>query len=145
MKEFEEFWKMYPARNGKKLGKSETYDVFKRKHLYNGNFSELLKATKNYSKSSLAQRGFAKDPARFLRKDYWWDWLEPEATHEDLAKQEADRDKLKRDLKQAYQDRQTAQGFLDSCEPEDKRYPELKQRITLLTHKIEILEGKINV
>lgn len=141
-REFEEFWTVYPTRNGKKLGKAETYEVFKSKQLYNGNFPELLQATKNYSISSLAQRGFAKDPVRFLRKDYWRDWIEPEISPEDLAKKEADRERIKRELKQAYQDRQTAQGFLDSCEPEDKRYPELKQRILLLTRKIEIMEAK---
>jgi len=56
---------------------------------------------------------------------------------------DADREKLKRDLKQAYQARETAQGFIDACDPDDKRLPELKQRITGLTQKIGFIEAKI--
>lgn len=53
------------------------------------------------------------------------------------------REKLKRDLKQAYQDREVAQGFRDACAPGDKRLPELIQRIDNLTRKIGVIEKKI--
>ena len=57
---------------------------------------------------------------------------------------DADREKLKRDLKQAYQDKDTAQGFYDACDSDDKRKPELEQRLKGLAKKIEFLEKKLH-
>lgn len=140
---FEEFWQAYPQRNGKRLGKQATLTIFTHKQLHSEQFQELLMATKNYANSKMARTGYAKDPERFLRNGYWQDWIEPETTPEDIAKQEIEHERLKRELKMAYQDRQAAQNFLDSCPPDDVRYEELNKRVRILNKKIEALERSV--
>ncbi len=74
---FEEFWKNYPARNGKKLEKSETL----RKYctLTEADLSVCNQAVINYANSESIQKGIGiKDPKRFLKDDYWREWIEPE-------------------------------------------------------------------
>ncbi|MCX5804304.1 MAG: replication protein [Proteobacteria bacterium] len=73
---FENFWKKYPARNGKVVGKLECL-----KYLKSLKFIEwepLLKAVDNYSQSEKIKEGYTRDPINFLKKDYWRDWLEAE-------------------------------------------------------------------
>jgi hypothetical protein len=38
----------------------------------------VIQAVKNYSLSQQAQEGYSRDAIRFLRNDFWRDWLEPE-------------------------------------------------------------------
>lgn len=73
---FEDFWKEYPKRNGKIVGRKEClqYIKFIKPELY----PEILKAVKNYAESEQSKNGYCKDPIRFLKKDFWKDWLEPE-------------------------------------------------------------------
>ncbi len=73
---FEEFWEAYPARNGKKLLKADAQEAFKR--IKDGDIPLLLQAVGNYAVSKTATDGFAKDAVRFLKKDVWRDWIEPE-------------------------------------------------------------------
>lgn len=73
---FDEFWKLYPRRKGRKVGKAECLEFWKTK-VKEVDIPDLLIAVKNYAESDLAKRDFAKDPIRFLKKDYWRDWLEP--------------------------------------------------------------------
>ncbi len=73
---FEKFWNLYPKRNGKKVGKKETYNKFKK--LKQEDVKLLMIATKNYSQSKAAKENYAKDPVRFLKNDWWKDWLTPE-------------------------------------------------------------------
>jgi len=73
---FNKFWELYPKRNGKVVGKKECKDYFK--NIKQEDFPDLLKATGNYAGSSKAKDGYAKDPIRFLKKEFWTDWLEPE-------------------------------------------------------------------
>ena len=78
---FEEFWKSYPARNGKRVGKPETKRKFEVLSLQDREL--VLVATRNYAASELVQKGVGiKDPHRFLqngKKDEpWRDWITPE-------------------------------------------------------------------
>lgn len=74
---FDEFWNLYPKRNGKRLGKDESLDKLK-KHVEPKDFDSFLAATKNYSQSQTATTNYAKDPFRWIPK--WQDWLEPEVS-----------------------------------------------------------------
>jgi hypothetical protein len=72
---FDEFWRAYPARNGRKLGRKKCLRLFAA--VPEADLEPLMKATLNYSRSQAAGDNFAKDPERFLRNDWWRDWLEP--------------------------------------------------------------------
>jgi ArsR family metal-binding transcriptional regulator len=71
---FDDFWKVYPKRNGNKVGKAKTLKLFMQ--LLNGDRELIIKAAENYAASKTAKEGFAKDPERFLKDDYWKDWIE---------------------------------------------------------------------
>lgn len=73
---FDCFWILYPKRNGKKVGKVETKKKFLT--IKPESMGDFITATFHYSKSSRAKEGYAKDPERFIGKDFWKDWLEPE-------------------------------------------------------------------
>ena len=73
------FWDLYPKRNGKKLGKAETEKVFLK--FSDDEQTEIMKALSNYRKSKVVADGFPKDPIRFLRKDFWKDWLDDGGTN----------------------------------------------------------------
>lgn len=78
---FEEFWKSYPARNGKRVGKPEAQRKFSA--LSPPDRKLVLVAARNYAVSELVQKGVGiKDPHRFLqngKKDEpWRDWITPE-------------------------------------------------------------------
>lgn len=73
---FDEFWKIYPKRNGKKRDKGTSqnkFDKFKPEDQ-----KAIIEAAKNYAASEDAKENFAKDPKRFLTKNSWKDWIEPE-------------------------------------------------------------------
>jgi hypothetical protein len=74
---FEDFWNAYPSRNGKKLLKQEAKEFYL-KNIQDEEAVLLLQATKNYAASKTAMDGYAKDPVRFLKKNFWKDWIEPE-------------------------------------------------------------------
>jgi hypothetical protein len=71
---FEIFWEAYPKRDGKKLGKQATKEKFLK--LSPEDVESILVAVKNYTGSKTALDGYAKDPERFLKKDFWKDWIE---------------------------------------------------------------------
>ena len=78
---FEEFWDVYPARNGKKIDKPKAKEKFYK--LKSGDLSSVIVAAHNYAKSEMVSKGIGiKDPHRFLsNKDnpkYWKEWIEPE-------------------------------------------------------------------
>ncbi|ULA59810.1 MAG: hypothetical protein LZF60_160140 [Nitrospira sp.] len=79
--EFEELWKLYPARHGKRVGKAEARKKFEK--LARGDRQLVLVAARNYAKSQRVKDGIGiPDLHRWLRKDKdiepWRDWLEPE-------------------------------------------------------------------
>jgi hypothetical protein len=71
----EEFWSIYPKRNGRKAGKQECIDFISKNFKTEEELSQLIAATKNYANCKQAKENYAKDPIRFLKKDYWKDWL----------------------------------------------------------------------
>ena len=75
MSSFDEFWKVYPSRNGRKLEKDESLKAFlkiRREKLEN-----VVRAAKNYAESKDVQNGIGiRDPKRFLKNDYWKEWVD---------------------------------------------------------------------
>ena len=80
--QFKKFWEIYPGRNGKKVGKVEAKEFFLSTKIKDEELELILQAVTNYARSDAATRGFAKDAVRFLRKDFWHDWIEPENLQE---------------------------------------------------------------
>ena len=66
---FEKWWITYPKRKGKRVGKQEAKEQFVK--LDFDQYEDLKKATENYSGEE-----FPKDACRFLKKDYWKDWID---------------------------------------------------------------------
>jgi hypothetical protein len=75
-KEFNHFWELYPTRNGKKIGRRECFEFFL-KNFPQAEIPSLFIATQYYAQSKTVKDGYAKDPIRFLKKDFWKDWIEP--------------------------------------------------------------------
>lgn len=73
---FEEFWKIYPPRRGKKLNKADAKTLFIKFDLES--IRLILQAVRNYKLSKTVTDGFARDAVRFLKNDFWRDWIEPE-------------------------------------------------------------------
>ena len=73
--DFEAFWKLYPTRNGKKVGKQETLNLFIKSIATPEDYADLISAVKNYRICEQIENGYAKDPIRFLKNNFWKDWL----------------------------------------------------------------------
>ncbi len=81
---FDQFWQVYPARNGRKLEKGNTLKAFlliaKKKHAL------VVQCAKNFAGSKDVKAGFGiKDPKRFLRNDFWREWMVPDKTEHDRS------------------------------------------------------------
>jgi len=80
-RDFEEFWKSYPMRNGKRHGKAEALRKFQ--DFSHEDRQQVLIASSNYANSELVRKGIGiKDPHRFLQNGKgdlaWREWLTPE-------------------------------------------------------------------
>jgi len=73
-KDFAEFWLVYPRRHGVRVGKVATLALFIR--IPKSDWNRVITAATHYSASQQVTDGFARDPERFLKKDYWRDWVE---------------------------------------------------------------------
>lgn len=71
---FSRFWESYPSRNGKRVGKVATEKLFSK--LDETDAPLVVSAAKNYAASKTAMDGFAKDPERFLKNEFWRDWVD---------------------------------------------------------------------
>lgn len=71
---FDLFWKAYPGRNGRKVGKQNS-----KKNFFLIPESELDNVIKA-AKICCDETDFPKDPERFLKDNYWKDYLEPKTT-----------------------------------------------------------------
>lgn len=70
---FEEFWKAYPANaKGRKRGKAEAFALWR--SIPSSDRAALLAAAKNYA---VEETEFVRDPERFLKKDWWREWVGP--------------------------------------------------------------------
>ncbi len=80
---FEEFWTLYPKRNGKKLGRADALKKFGQ--LTPADQASLLTAVKHYASSGDVLQGIGiADPHRWIRKgtgtkqsEPWRDWIDP--------------------------------------------------------------------
>jgi hypothetical protein len=71
---FADFWSVYPRRNGRLVGKAKTLERWSKFDLDTRRLA--VRAAKKYARACNASTTIAKDPERFLLKDYWRDWLE---------------------------------------------------------------------
>jgi len=72
---FELWWDHYPKRNDKRVGKKAALRRWKQ--LDEEDRVQFQHAVKHYARSKIARvDGMAKDPERFLKDDYWRDWLD---------------------------------------------------------------------
>ena len=79
--EFEDFWKRYPMRRGKREGKKRSLKKWIK--LNAEDRKQVLVAVQNYASSELVLKGMGiKDPHRWLRdgdhEEAWRNWIEPE-------------------------------------------------------------------
>ncbi len=72
---FEAFWRIYPKRNGKKLGKAEAETVWKR--LSRGQRQAATTGAQHYAEAVDAGLFLAKDAHRWLKGSCWQEWQEP--------------------------------------------------------------------
>ncbi len=81
---FDDFWTVYPSRNGKKLEPGKTFDLFCQ--LKPCEALLCIHAAKNYANSQMVRDGVGiRDPKRFLmsgrgkhKEQFWREWIEPE-------------------------------------------------------------------
>jgi hypothetical protein len=89
---FVSFWNLYPARNGKKFEKGVCLKMFM--DLKKEDIPDMLKAVKNYADSEQIKNGIGiKDPKRFIRNDFWKEWIESETVSETPGKELTDYEK----------------------------------------------------
>lgn len=69
---FLRFWDAYPARNGRKPGKHLAYKEWSKIH--EDERESVIAAAVQYTEEE-----FPKDACRFLKDEFWRDWLEPKA------------------------------------------------------------------
>jgi len=73
---FENWWGIYPSRKGVKCGKQAAKEAFLRVITTLEAYNNLIAATNAYKGSrQLQELDCAKDAERFLKKDYWKDWI----------------------------------------------------------------------
>lgn len=70
---FAEFWSAYPARNGRKPGRKAAVEAYGK--LAREDRALCLEAARNYARETQATDRFPKDAERFLKRDFWKDWL----------------------------------------------------------------------
>lgn len=73
---FENFWKLYPARKGRKNGKAQARTVWLRLKATPELYELILAGLDAYNHSDEVQRGYAMDAARWLRGRRWEDEVE---------------------------------------------------------------------
>lgn len=75
MCDFNEFWKTYPARNGKKLERGEVLKRFQK--LKKDEIPLILKAVNNYANNPDIKNGIGiRDPKRFFKNNFWREWID---------------------------------------------------------------------
>jgi len=87
-KYFEEFWKVYPLRKGKKVGRKKSLDIFLK--LNSQDYGKIIRNANNYG----INNDFPKDPERFLKDDFWKDWDSPQNAERPKTNLERDDENL---------------------------------------------------
>lgn len=92
-KQFDEFWKEYPRREGKK----PAFKAF-RSALHRATFEDILAGVIAYRDSDRVRRGYIKLPATWLNEDLW----EDAATHHKAQEVGSDRRAKEKEESEAY-------------------------------------------
>lgn len=71
---FEAFWSAYPTRGGRKRGKGKCFGIW-RQSIRATDRKPLVEAAQHFAASDDSTRGYARDPERFLRADWWREWI----------------------------------------------------------------------
>lgn len=89
--DFERFWSAYPANDkGRKRGKQTSYTHWQK--VPKADRAQLVTAATNYASETTE---FIRDPERFLKSDWWRDWIETaEATRTPAAQRFKPEDSL---------------------------------------------------
>lgn len=143
---FDEFWKIYPKRNGKKKEKGVTMGKFKK--FKPEEQERILKAATNYAASSDAAEGFAVDPKRFLAADRWKDWIEPEEKpqhQQSSGPSEVERTRLKVDLRNAIEWRDKWQENLDFAKEGTDKHKEAKNALRHYSAEVVKYEDALGI
>ena len=69
--EFETLWNIYPKRGGRRVGKSEAKKYFTANFRSQKKLDLLTRAVRNY-----IGQDYPKDMVRFMRNDYYLDWVD---------------------------------------------------------------------
>jgi len=83
---FETFWKSYPTRNNKRIGKKECSDWWNKKVTDEKLGNIIINATKNFALSEKATTNFAEDPIRFLKHERYNDYLQNQIAEQEKRK-----------------------------------------------------------
>jgi hypothetical protein len=70
---FENFWRLYPSRHGRKNGKRQAKDLWRRMKVNVPLNEKILAGLDSYLHSDEVQRGYAMDAVRWLRGRRWED------------------------------------------------------------------------
>lgn len=70
---FDQFWEAYPNRNGRKVGKQAAVELFEKLTVEDREL--VIQAAKNYAADQRCIDGYSKDPERFLKKEFWRDFI----------------------------------------------------------------------
>lgn len=73
---FAEFWKAYPERKGRKIGKRQCYQWCNDNVLSKEMAGVIFRGAQNLAKDQKAKDGFAPDPIRFLKNHQYEDYQE---------------------------------------------------------------------
>ena len=93
---FERWWKIYPKRNGRRVGKKNAALQFEK--IPESEWQELKQATENYAKEC---NGLPKDAERFLKKDFWKDFIKPSESTKPRNGEKKDGERSLEELKAA--------------------------------------------
>jgi hypothetical protein len=85
-KNFETFWKAYPTRDNKRIGKKECSDWWNKKVTDEKLGNIIINATKNFALSEKATTNFAEDPIRFLKHERYNDYLQNQIAEQEKRK-----------------------------------------------------------
>lgn len=76
---FEKFWLIYPSRKGRKAGKDRTIAEFSK--IETGELAQVILAAEHYAAE--VDDDYARDPERFLKANFWRDWIKPSSKNPD--------------------------------------------------------------
>jgi len=137
---FEKLWKRYPS----KLGRTKALKAFKDSVKGEKDRQDIQTALENYLKHLKANTW--KHPQQGSTWfNSWREWINHREPEKAAAGSDEKRERLKEELRRAYEMKTRKQGYLDHTDDDDARRPGWIEEITKLQRKISFLEGTLNV